>query len=91
VLHPSEAGLHINTIGYYDLGKYQMMFPNIGREDEASWHHFSVDEEDWVYHWTALPHVDAGKFKIIIKAHECSEPVKIREVKVVKTEEQVVK
>ena len=91
VLHPSEAGLHINTIGYDEVRGYQMMFPNIGREDEASWHHFSVDEEDWVYHWTALPHVDAGKFKIIIKAHECSEPVKIREVKVVKTEEQEVK
>lgn len=91
VLHPSEEGLHINTIGYDEVRGYQMMFPNIGREDEASWHHFSVDEEDWVYHWTALPHVDAGKFKIIIKAHECSEPVKIREVKIVKTEEQEVK
>ena len=91
VLHPSEDGLHINTIGYDEVGEYKMIFPHMERENETSWYDFSVEGEDWVYHWSAIPHVDAGKFKIIIKAHECSEQVKIREVKVVKTEEQEAK
>lgn len=84
VLHPSEEGLHIKTIDWTETGDYRMMFPNLDQENEESWKRFAVDEEGWVYHCISLPHVDAGKFRITIKAHECSEPIKIREVKVVK-------
>ena len=87
VLHPSEDGLHINTIAWADASDYKMMFPHLEQEDEESWIRFAVEDEAWVYHHISLPHVDAGKFKITIRAHECSERIKIREVKVVKTEE----
>ena len=84
VLRPSEDGLHINTIGCDEVGKYDMLFPHLERETEDSWEQFSQWGEDWVYHWIDLPHVDAGKFKITIKAHECTDRMKIREIKVVK-------
>lgn len=87
VLYPSDTGLHINTIGWDDLSEYQMMFPHLDRENEGSWQRFSQWGEEWVYHWIDLPHVDAGKFKIIIRAHECSDPMMIREVKVVRIKE----
>lgn len=84
MLHPSEEGLHIKTIDWTETGDYRMMFPNLDQENEESWKRFAVYDEGWVYHSISLPHVDAGKFRITIKAHECSEPIKIREVKVVK-------
>ena len=87
VLRPSEDGLHINTIAWADASDYKMMFPHLEQEDEESWIRFAVEDEAWVYHHISLPHVDAGKFKITIRAHECSEHIKIREVKVVKTDE----
>ena len=90
VLHPSESGLHLNKMEWEKLdGSY--IFPHLDREDENSWYHFSQEGEDWVYHWESLPHVDAGKFKITIIARDCSEDIKIRDVKVVKTEEQEAK
>lgn len=89
VLRPSDSGIHLNSINWEDLTKnYTHFFPFLDREDESSWYHFSVDEEDWVYQCVDLPHVDAGKYKITINARDCSERIKIREIKVVKKEQE---
>ena len=86
VLRPSEGGIHLRTLSWDDInGSY--LFPSSDKEDADSWMHFSQDGEDWVYLSSFLNHVDAGKYKITINAHECSVPIKIREVKVVKTNE----
>ena len=86
VLRPSEGGIHLKTLSWEDInGSY--LFPSLDKEDANSWMHFSQDGEDWVYLSRSLDHVDVGKYKITINAHECSVPIKIREVKVVKTKE----
>ena len=90
VLHPSDSGIHLNSISWEDLMQnYTSVFPFLDREDEGGWYHFSRDEEDWVYQCVDLPHVDAGKFNITISARDCSERIKIREVNVVKRNEQL--
>ena len=86
VLRPSEGGIHLRTLSWEDInGSY--LFPSSDKEDADSWKGFSQEGEDWVYLSSFLNHVDAGKYKITINAHECSVPIKIREVKVVKTNE----
>lgn len=83
VLRPSEAGMHLKTMSWEMInGGY--LLPSSNKENESSWMHFSREGEDWVYHWTFATHVDAGKCKLTISARDCSVPVKIRDVKVVK-------
>ena len=86
VLLPSEGGVHLKELSWEKIdGSY--LFPSLDKENADSWKGFSQEGEDWVYLAKSLNHVDAGKYKITINAHECSVPIKIREVKVVKTNE----
>lgn len=86
VLLPSEGGIHLKERSWEKIdGSY--LFPSLDKENADSWKHFSQEGEDWVYLAKSLNHVDAGKYKITINAHDCSVPIKIREVKVVKTNE----
>jgi hypothetical protein len=89
ILRPSDGGTHLNKIDFnWDMVSDGLLFPNVIGETDESWRSFSRYGEDWVCHWVDLPHVDAGKYKITIKANECSERIKIREVKVVKKNKQ---
>lgn len=91
ILRPSDGGTHLNKIDFnWDMVSDGLLFPNVIGETDESWRSFSRYGEDWVCHWVDLPHVDAGKYKITIKANECSERIKIREVKVVKKNKQQV-
>ena len=84
VLRPSEGGVHLKSLSWEKIdGCY--LFPSPDKEDADSWAHFSQEGEDWVYLSSFLNHVDAGKYKITINANDCSVPIRIREVKVVKT------
>ena len=84
VLRPSEGGVHLKALSWEKIdGNY--LFPSLDKEDADSWAHFSQGGEDWVYLSSFLDHVDAGKYKLTINARDCSAPIRIREVKVVKT------
>ena len=86
VLNPTDGGTHIGNMEKDEL-EATGLFPRLEGETVESFNDF-WQSEDWIYQSMDIPHVDAGKFKITLNARDCSERIKIRDVKVVRKTEQ---
>jgi len=83
VIDPSLQGMRLGDMSFESACEYNILpHPELG--DSISWEELAFSDEQWVLHKMDISHVDAGSYKITINANECSEAVKIRDIRVIK-------
>ena len=83
VIDPSLQGMRLGDMSFESACEYNILpHPELG--DSISWEELAFSDEQWVLHKIDISHVDAGSYKITINANECSEAVKIRDIRVIK-------
>lgn len=80
-LKPALDGTQLRSIPW-EVARSSAIFP--AEPDSTGWQQFSQEGEDWVCHTEDIAHVDSGLHTIIISAKDCIEPMKIRDLRVVR-------
>ena len=81
-IDPQQGGTYIGSMDW-EAACSSTIFPEA--PDSTEWEEFySYYGEYWLYYYTDIPHVDAGKYEIEVTARNCTAPIEIRNVDVVK-------